>query len=271
MPSPLLEIDGSFGEGGGQILRSSLALSMITGRPFRIYNIRANRPKGGLRRQHLTCVLAAAQVCGASITGGAVDSRDVTFNPGTIQPGDYHFDIGSAGSTMLVLQTVLPALMIADAPSTITLEGGTHNFGAPPFLFLSKSFLPLMNRMGPRVERAGFAPRGGGKARVQITPAILKPIELTQRGPILRKLATATIAALPREIAERELNIAAGLLSLAPNETAIEELPSDQGPGNIFTVEVESPHLTEVFTAFGARGIRGENVAQCLPRSAQLR
>src|SRR5436190_24360848 len=118
MPDPLL-IDGSFGEGGGQILRTSLALSMITGRAFRIYNIRGNRPKPGLRRQHMTGVRAAAQVCGATVRGDAVDSRDVTFTPGRIQPGDYHFDIGSAGSTMLVLQTILPALMIADGPSTI--------------------------------------------------------------------------------------------------------------------------------------------------------
>src|SRR5258706_3649306 len=131
--SPPLLIDGSSGEGGGQILRSALALSILAGHPFRIYDIRANRPKPGLRRQHLTCVLAAAAISGADVTGGVLDSRDVTFVPQQLMPGDYHFDVGSAGSTMLVLQTILPPLLTAGGPSTITLVGGTHNFIAPPF------------------------------------------------------------------------------------------------------------------------------------------
>ena len=272
MPDPLL-IDGSEGEGGGQILRTSLALSMITGRPFRIHKIRANRPKPGLRRQHLTAVRAAATVSGATVTGDEVDSRDLTFAPGRITPGVYHFDVGSAGSTMLVLQTVLPALMIASAPSTVTLEGGTHNFGAPPFPFLAKAFLPLIARMGPRVDlvidRAGFAPRGGGKAHATITPAPLKPIEILTRGPVRRRLATATIAGLPREIAERELNVAARVAELRPDEVYVEELPPDQGPGNLVAIEIESAALTEVFTAFGARGKRAEDVAREAARDAR--
>jgi RNA 3'-terminal phosphate cyclase (ATP) len=272
MATPLL-IDGSSGEGGGQILRSSLALSILTGRPFRIYDIRANRPKPGLRRQHLTCVLAAAAISNADVTGGVLDSRDVTFAPRQLQAGDYHFDVGSAGSTMLVLQTILPPLMTASGPSTITLEGGTHNFGAPPFPFLSKTFLPLINRMGPRVElrieRAGFVPRGGGRAVVRITPAPLKPIELLKRGPIRRMLARATVAGLPRSIAERELKLIARVLALKERDLVIEELPADQGPGNVVTVEVESEHVTEVFTAFGARGIAAEEVARDAARQAK--
>jgi RNA 3'-terminal phosphate cyclase (ATP) len=274
MPDPLL-IDGSQGEGGGQILRTSLALSAITGRPFRIFNLRGNRPKPGLRRQHLTAVRAAAQVCAATLVGDELDSRDVTFTPtAPVRPGTYHFDVGSAGSTMLVLQTVLPALMIADAPSAIALAGGTHNFGAPPFPFLSKAFLPLIARMGPRVDvvidRAGFAPRGGGKAHVDITPAAkLKRIEVLERGPVRRRLATATIAALPREIAERELKVVARVCELRPEELRIDELPPDQGPGNIVNIEVESDHLTEVFTAFGARGKRAEDVAREAARDAK--
>ena len=272
MPDPLL-IDGSEGEGGGQILRTSLALSMITGRPFRIHNIRANRPKGGLRRQHLTAARAAAAVCGATLTGDEVDSRELTFSPGKVRPGTYHFDVGSAGSTMLVLQTVLPALMIADAPSTITLEGGTHNFGAPPFPFLAKTFLPLIASMGPdvdlAVDRAGFAPRGGGKARATITPAPLKRIDLLTRGPVRRRLATATIAGLPRDIAERALKVAAREADLRPDELRVEELPADQGPGNLVTVEAESDALTELFTAVGARGKRAEDVARDAAREAR--
>jgi RNA 3'-terminal phosphate cyclase (ATP) len=272
MSTPLL-IDGSRGEGGGQILRSSLALSILTGRPFRIYDIRANRPKPGLRRQHLTCVLAAAAISGATVTGGVLDSRDVTFVPNALRGGDYHFDVGSAGSTMLVLQTILPPLMTADAPSTITLEGGTHNFGAPPFPFLAKTFLPLINRMGPRVElrieRAGFAPRGGGRAVVKIAPAPLKPLHLLTRGPVRRTFARATIAGLPRSIAERELKLVGRVLKLAAKDLTIEELPADQGPGNIVTVEVESEHVTEVFTAFGAKGIGAEEVARDAARQAK--
>jgi RNA 3'-terminal phosphate cyclase (ATP) len=264
--TPLLQIDGSFGEGGGQILRSSLALSMITGRAFRIFNIRANRPKPGLRRQHMTAVLAAAAVCSAQVSGATVDSREVTFIPGAIQGGNYFFDVGSAGSTMLVLQTILPALMTTQSPSTIMLVGGTHNFGAPPLPFLEKTFLPMIARMGPRVklelERAGFAPRGGGRARVEIAPATLKQIKLNDRGQIVRKLAKATLAALPRDIAQRELQLAARLLALKENQLAVEELPADQGPGNLFTAEIETQALTTVFTAFGGKGIRAEDVAR---------
>src|SRR3954469_6867372 len=148
----LIQIDGSFGEGGGQILRTSLALSVITGRPFRIFNIRANRPKPGLRRQHMTAVLAAAKISDAAVTGAEVDSREVTFIPNGVRGGAYHFDVGSAGSTMLVLQTILPALMVAEEASTISLTGGTHNFGAPPLPFLEKTFLPAIARMGPEVK-----------------------------------------------------------------------------------------------------------------------
>jgi RNA 3'-terminal phosphate cyclase (ATP) len=275
MSIELLPIDGSFGEGGGQILRTSLALSVITGRPFRIFNIRANRPKGGLRRQHLTCVRAAAAVCGAEVTGAEIDSREVTFVPGPLRAGDYAFDIGTAGSTMLVLQTVLPALMRAEGPSTLTLRGGTHNVGAPPFPFLHKTFLPLLGRMGPRVdlrlERAGFAPRGGGMARVGITPvARLKPLDLAgARGPVVRRRATATVAGLPRGIAERELKTLARLLELRPDTCRVEELPADQGPGNLVNVELESAELTEVFTAFGEKGVPAERLVRELAREVR--
>jgi RNA 3'-terminal phosphate cyclase (ATP) len=272
----LLQIDGSFGEGGGQILRTSLALSMLTRRPFRIFNIRANRqPKGGLRRQHLTCVLAAGEACGAEVTGAEVESREVTFVPGEVRPGDYAFDVGSAGSTVLVLQTVLPALMVAGGPSTLTLKGGTHNVGAPPFPFLEKGFLPLLGRMGPRVsltlERAGFVPRGGGVARVAVAPAAqLTALDVGRpRGPVRRRRATATVAALPVEIAERELKTLARLLELGRDECRVEQLPADQGPGNVVTVELESEQATEVFTAFGAKGVPAEKLVRELAREVK--
>src|ERR1700678_2402400 len=132
----MIPIDGSIGEGGGQILRTALALAMITGQPFRITNIRAGREKPGLLRQHLTAVNAAAEICTAAVQSAAISSRELSFIPGKIRPGDYSFSIGSAGSTTLVLQTILPALLTAAGPSTIQLEGGTHNPHAPPIDFL---------------------------------------------------------------------------------------------------------------------------------------
>src|ERR1700722_12158456 len=148
MKSGSIQLDGSIGEGGGQILRTALGLSMVTGQPFRIENIRAGREKPGLLRQHLTAVNAAAAISAATVDGAAIGSRNLSFIPGKVKPGEYVFSIGTAGSTTLVLQTVLPALLTADASSTITLEGGTHNPHAPPIDFLERAFLPLINRIG---------------------------------------------------------------------------------------------------------------------------
>ena len=176
-------IDGSLGEGGGQILRTSLALSMLTGTPFRLTNIRAGRAKPGLLRQHLTGVEAAAAICSARTRGAELHSQDLTFEPHKVRAGDYRFSIGTAGSTTLVLQAVLPALLTASGSSTLELEGGTHNPAAPPFDFLSEAFLPLIERMGPKVtatlKRHGFFPAGGGRLVVRIEPVTkLQPLEL---------------------------------------------------------------------------------------------
>src|SRR5690349_406818 len=159
----MILIDGSSGEGGGQILRSALALSILTRTPFKMERIRAGRDKPGLLRQHLTAVNAAQEVSSADVTGAELGSRDLTFKPRTVQGGDRSFSIGSAGSTTLVLQTILPALLRASGPSTITIEGGTHNPAAPPFEFLARAYLPLLARMGAKVEltldQPGFFPK----------------------------------------------------------------------------------------------------------------
>jgi RNA 3'-terminal phosphate cyclase (ATP) len=183
----MLTIDGSFGEGGGQIIRSSLALSLITGKAFRVYNVRAGREKPGLKPQHLMAVKAAAEIGRAQVDGASVGSREFTFIPGEVKTGEYRFSIGTAGATMLVLQTVLPPLMIATEPSVITLEGGTHNKHAPPFDFLQKTFLPLVNSTGPHVqlelERYGFYPPGGGRVNVYIEPRTeARRLEIERRG-----------------------------------------------------------------------------------------
>ncbi len=260
-------VDGSHGEGGGQILRSALTLSMVTGMPFKMVNIRANRKRPGLMRQHLTAVTAAEAVCGAHVEGAAVGSTELTFRPGPVQPGDFHFSVGTAGSTTLVLQTVLPALSLAHAPSFVTLEGGTHNPMSPPFDFLDRAFLPLFQQMGPRVEarleRCGFYPAGGGKIRVAIGPTPrLGRLDLLERGDVRAKRAIAIVSALPKEIAERELRVLESILSLDPSCLRAEEVRHAVGPGNVVSVEVETEQITEIFVGFGRRGTLAEEVAR---------
>jgi len=262
----MVRIDGSQGEGGGQVLRTALALSLVTGTPFTITHIRAGRKKPGLLRQHLTGVKAAEAVGAAEVSGAELGSRELTFRPRALAAGNYHFSVGTAGSATLVLQTVLPALLMAGSPSTLMLEGGTHNPAAPPFDFLQKAYLPLLRKMGPGVEatldRPGFFPAGGGKFRVDVQPASLKPLSLLERGRVLRREVKAVVAMIPFDVAKRELETVAGALKWRPDEFRTEELKRSPGPGNVLVAEVESEHVTEVFTAFGERGKRAETVGE---------
>lgn len=266
----MLTIDGSRGEGGGQILRTSLALSLVSGTPFRIERLRAGRARPGLRRQHLTAAQAAAELGDADLEGAAVDSRELVFRPRGVKPGTYRFAVGTAGSTGLVLQTVLPPLLLAEGTSRLTLEGGTHNPYAPPFDFLARAFLPLLERMGARIEatleRPGFYPAGGGQATVTVMGgARLAPLTLPARGATVRRSARAMVARLPRQIAERELAVVESGLGWSPEEleaVVIDGANRAPGPGNVLLLEVESEHVTEVFTGFGQRGVRAEAVAE---------
>ena len=185
----MITIDGSQGEGGGQILRTSLALSLVTGQPFRMERIRAKRQKPGLLKQHLTAVEAAKTVGCAEADGASLSSQTLEFRPGPVTPGNYRFAVGTAGSATLVLQTVLPALLTASGHSTLTLEGGTHNPMAPPFDFLARCFLPLIRRMGPSVElelrRHGFFPAGGGQLHAALTPTSPRMGSPTVRRPAI--------------------------------------------------------------------------------------
>jgi RNA 3'-terminal phosphate cyclase (ATP) len=270
----MIRIDGSKGEGGGQVLRTSLALSLVTGTPFRMEHIRAGRSKPGLLRQHLTAVKAAAAVGGAQVEGAELNSQTLTFRPGSVKPGDYHFAVGTAGSATLVLQTVLPVLLSASGPSSLLLEGGTHNPGAPPFDFLTQAFLPLVRRMGPGVEatleRPGFFPAGGGRFRVNVRPAPLRPLHLLERGAVVRRRATAVIAQIPFDVAQRELSTVGRQLDWSAEERRVLELKNSAGPGNALCLEVESEHVTEVFTAFGERGVKAETVAQGVSEEARV-
>lgn len=256
----MITLDGSFGEGGGQILRSSLALSLITGQPFRIERIRARRKKPGLLKQHLTAVMAAARVGSARVEGAREGSQELIFEPQTLLGGHYAFDIGSAGSTTLVLQTIVVPLLVAPEPSTIELEGGTHNSGAPSYDFLTRSFLPLLARMGARVEaaleRPGFFPAGGGRIIVTIEPArALGALRLPERGKLVAQRARAVVANLPEEIARRELAV------IGWRDARVESVHAF-GPGNAVTLDAEFEHVTEVVTGFGKRGVRAEEVAR---------
>jgi RNA 3'-terminal phosphate cyclase (ATP) len=259
-------LDGSIGEGGGQILRTALALSLSCGEPFRMEKIRAGRAKPGLMRQHLAAVRAAAELGGASVEGDALGSTDLVFRPGRVRGGDYHFAIGTAGSASLVLQTILPPLLFAEQPSRIVIEGGTHNPLAPPFEFLEGAFLPLLRRMGARasiaLERYGFYPAGGGRLRAEITPSALAGLELVERGAILGRSATAIISALSGEIAIRELaRVRERLSGLGEEHCRIHGVRDPVGPGNVLSIRVESEEVVEVFTSFGERGVSAEAVA----------
>jgi RNA 3'-terminal phosphate cyclase (ATP) len=270
----MLTIDGAKGEGGGQILRSSLALSVVTQTPVRIVRIRARRRRPGLMRQHLTAVRAARAISGARVEGAELGSERITFWPGPVTPGEYELSVGTAGSTGLVFQTVLPALATASGPSVLRLRGGTHNPSAPPLDFLERAFLPVVARMGPRVqaslERPGFYPAGGGQVRYSIEPCrALVPIELVERKEITRVEATATIAGLSPQIAKRELAVLLEKLELAPERGQIRELPAAYGPGNTLSVDVVSDALTEVFTGFGEKGRRAEDVAAKVAREVR--
>jgi len=270
----MLVIDGSHGEGGGQILRTSLALSLVTGTPFRIEKIRAGRSRPGLQRQHLTAVLAASQVGNATTDGAALGSQELVFRPGKVVPGSYVFDVGSAGSATLVLQTVLPPLLVAGEASTLTLAGGTHNPHAPPFDFLERAFLPLVNRMGAQVEavleRPGFYPVGGGRFHVSIMPGLgASRLDLPERGEICARRARAIVAHLPRHIAEREVAVIGEQLGWDSSCLATEEAGYSLGPGNVVILEIGSEHVTEVFTGFGEKGVRAEAVAHQVADAAR--
>ena len=268
-----IELDGSQGEGGGQILRTALSLSMITGIPFSIEGIRAGRKKPGLLRQHLTAVQAATAVCGAEIEGAAPGSKSLRFTPGPVRGGDYRHAIGSAGSATLVLQTVLPALWFADAPSTLQVSGGTHNPAAPPADFLIRCWQPLMQRMGATLDiqllRHGFYPAGGGELRASTAPvAAWHPLHLNTRGELRAQRAIGVVAGVPAEVAKREMQRAASRLGVLDEELRV--LPGGEGPGNVLLIELEYPELTELFSAFGERGLPAETVADRAAREAHV-
>jgi RNA 3'-terminal phosphate cyclase (ATP) len=296
----LVQLDGSHGEGGGQILRTSLALSIITNRPLEIRNIRAGRAKPGLRRQHLTCVEAAAAMCNAELKGANVGSKHLWFTPREPTTAldlassslALAFDIGTAGSTTLVVQTILIPAIIAGKPLRFTVAGGTHNPMAPPFDFIARVFVPHLRAMGANVELAlekyGFVSgppaeqrREGRRGRedkqrdrrafydaptndrgllaVTIEPGTLKPIDVLEAPAVTERHATAIVAGLPTHVATRELEVVRERLGLSHADCEVRELSG--GPANLLMIEIARGDLRELITSHGERGLRAETVA----------
>ncbi len=269
-----LVIDGSYGEGGGQILRTSLSLAAVLQRPIRIERIRAGRPQPGLRPQHLTAVRAIAQICDATLAGDRVGSAELAFHPAhPPRPGHYVFDVsqvagaGSAGSVTLIFQTLLIPLALADGPSRLTLRGGTHVAWSPPFHYLKHVYLPALNRLGIEAEvqlqRWGWYPRGGGEMIAHIPGrAHLRAHAFTHRGELRRLWGISATSHLPAHIRQRQMRRANSRLEAAGFRARIEliEAPSI-GPGTCLFLCAEHEHIHAGFIGYGRRGLPAEQVA----------
>lgn len=271
----MMELDGSFGEGGGQILRSALSLSAVTGRPVHLFNLRRGRAKPGLQRQHLACVQATAEITSAECRGAELGSLELFFHPGQIRPGSYSFAIGSAGSTTLLFQTILPILLMAPAPSEVLLHGGTHNPLAPPVDYLREVFGPAVAELGVRFEleliQYGFYPKGGGSVRGRVYPwqkrdAVFEQTKLFDWG---EPRAVVLLANLPAPVAEREEKELARSLRLPRERIETRVLPGEAGPGNAVLVRFQAEGRTALFTGFGEKHKRAEVVAKEAAREAK--
>ena len=262
-----VRLDGSFGEGGGQILRTSLSLSALTGRPLRLEKIRAGREKPGLKRQHLAAAKAVAEICGAKTEGAELGSTTLSFAPGAIRGGSFRFDVGSAGSAILVAQTVLPVLLRAPEPSEVEITGGTHVPWAPTWDFFAESYLPQLRAMGARVEAEcpmrGFYPAGGGEIRLRVEPfrdADAHPFALEERGALRRARVTAVVSGIPLDIAESEADILQEKFPELSLERDVREVDSP-GPGNAVWMTLEYERVTAVFSEVGSFDLSRKVVA----------
>ncbi len=261
----MLYLDGSYGEGGGQIVRTSLSLAALTGQAVRIENIRAGRPKPGLKAQHLTGVRALAHITRAEVSGAELNSQELTFRPRTIQPGKFFFDVaektGSAGSVTLVAQALLPPLLVAGGGvSTLTIRGGTHVAWSPPVHYLMEVFLPALGEMGAEVEmnlvKWGWYPRGGGEVTLTIKPvARLLPVDWRTPAPEASFRAMSAASRLPLHVIQRQARRLKERLGEALPVAEVQASGDD--PGSF--VFLWGPHAG--FSALGAKGKPAEKVA----------
>jgi len=261
----LVKIDGSYGEGGGQIIRTSLSLSALTGKPVEVANVRAKRSKPGLQPQHLTAVNAAARICNAQLEGAEVGSRGFVFRPSSpVQPGHYNFDIGTAGATSLVMQTVMIPLALSGGTSQVTVQGGTHVPHAPTANYLEHVYVALMRDHGLTTKLAvpagGFFPRGGGKIEATIEASTLSTINRTERGRLRQLTAYIVTSGLPEAVGQRGAMAAEkALKGFRKPEVVIEDLPS-RGQGASVVVVAECDGVRTGFSAIGERGKSMERV-----------
>jgi len=263
----MIDIDGMMGEGGGQVLRSTLSLSMLTGKPVRLARVRAGRTRPGLGYQHRMAVQAAGRISGARIEGDRIGSQDLCFSPGAVKPGSYHFDIGTAGATSLVLQTVLLPLALAAGESRLHIIGGTHVPWSPCFHYLDWHWRALLARLGVTFEldlaMAGFYPQGGGVVHAVLPGgARLKGFELCDRGRLLRVRGLSAVANLTEEIAMRQRNTALRRLRVlgCDLDIAVASLPA-HSRGTVLVLLAEFEHSQACFCALGEPGKRAEQVA----------
>ena len=262
-----IHIDGSSGEGGGQILRTALALATLLGKPVKIDNIRANRQKPGLKTQHLAGVLALAAITEAEISGACLHSTSLTFAPRTIKGGRYRFEISTAGAASMLLGSILPPLLLASEDSEIVITGGTHVPFSPPFDYLAGVFMPILKRLGADVSlelvRCGFYPRGGGMIRVQVVACRdLRGLQLKERGPLKGLYVTAGSANLPDHIARREIKFIEE--TLGKYREKIRSNPcvcQADSPGNFVSLVADYAGAAAGFDALGQRGKPAEEVA----------
>ncbi|KAA1261812.1 RNA 3'-terminal phosphate cyclase [Rubripirellula obstinata] len=270
----MIEIDGSEGEGGGQIVRSSLALAAVTETSVRITNIRAGRKKPGLLRQHLTGVRAISEICDGHVVGGDLGSQELTFAPSAIRGGDFSFQVGTAGSAILVAQTVLPALMMARESSTVRIQGGTHAAWAPPFDFFDRCYLSQLVKMNASVtallDAYGFYPAGGGEIELKVTPTPqLTGLQLLNREGELQPKVIAVVAKVPTSIGQRECDVIRRKADWPTDACHIIEAQRSGGPGNVVMIECGFDNVTELMVGFGKVGVKAEQVARSTLRQAR--
>jgi RNA 3'-terminal phosphate cyclase (ATP) len=265
--SMTIELDGSFGEGGGQILRTSLALSLLTGKAFHLTNVRAGRAKPGLQPQHLMSVRAAATIGGAQVQGANLHSTDLVFEPGPITAGKFHFPIGTAGAVGLVLHTLyLPLALRGTAPSELTLEGGTHVSASPCFHFLDVTWRLYLERLGVHVNlqmrRPGFYPRGGGVVVAHVLPCQrLNGLQCVERKPVTTVLGFSAVAGLPEEIAARQKRRAVNRLKRSGLTVDLDQQRWEGGPGTVLGLILDTQPAPTLFFSLGARSKPAERVA----------